>query len=180
VELDARFGRHYIDRFASALNTLLPRYNVGWDDPTCEAAGALRLSDSVWRKENNGCNPPWPLLPNRFQKLQQSGVTTNGIAPIWTGKVWRHALNEMASEELIVAPRQNLFRSGRRALRGLIGSPHWAVTIFQVPPGQALLKTRTCERSVGSFCRTTPRPLNSRLTARVSFQAEVESQRHFQ
>jgi hypothetical protein len=28
AELDARFGRHSIDRFASALYTLLPRYNV--------------------------------------------------------------------------------------------------------------------------------------------------------
>jgi hypothetical protein len=29
AELDMRFGQHSIDRFASALNTLLPRYNAG-------------------------------------------------------------------------------------------------------------------------------------------------------
>jgi hypothetical protein len=29
AKLDARFGKHSIDRFASALNTLLPRYNAG-------------------------------------------------------------------------------------------------------------------------------------------------------
>jgi hypothetical protein len=28
VELDARLGRHSIDRFASAFNTRLPRYNA--------------------------------------------------------------------------------------------------------------------------------------------------------
>jgi hypothetical protein len=28
AELDMRFGKHSIDRFASALNTLLPRYNA--------------------------------------------------------------------------------------------------------------------------------------------------------
>jgi hypothetical protein len=29
AELDARFGKHSIDHFASALNTFLPRYNAG-------------------------------------------------------------------------------------------------------------------------------------------------------
>jgi glycine/D-amino acid oxidase-like deaminating enzyme len=29
VELDMRFGQHLIDQSASALNTLLPRYNAG-------------------------------------------------------------------------------------------------------------------------------------------------------
>jgi hypothetical protein len=49
AELDARFGRHSIDRFASEHNTLLPRYNAGYKDPTCEAVDALHLSDSNLR-----------------------------------------------------------------------------------------------------------------------------------
>jgi hypothetical protein len=53
AELDARFERHSIDRFASALNTLQPRYNGGWMALTCEAVGALHLSDDNWRKESN-------------------------------------------------------------------------------------------------------------------------------
>eukprot|EP00873_Tetraselmis_striata_P036665 jgi/Tetstr1/456929/TSEL_043599.t1 len=36
-ELESRFGPHSIDRFASALNTMLPRYNAVFLDPTCEA-----------------------------------------------------------------------------------------------------------------------------------------------
>jgi hypothetical protein len=67
AELDERFGRHSIERFASALNKLLPRYNVRWKDPTCETVDALQLSDSNWRKENNWCNPPRLLLPNLVQ-----------------------------------------------------------------------------------------------------------------
>ena len=133
AELDARFGKHSIDRFASALNTLLPRYNAGWKDPTCEAVDAIHLSDNDWRKENNWCNPPWPLLPNLVQKLRQSGAAATVVAPRWTGKVWHQALTELASEEIIIAPRHNLFQPGRRALRGTTGSPHWPVTIFRVP-----------------------------------------------
>jgi hypothetical protein len=57
AELDMRFGQHSIDRFASALNTLLPRYNAGWKDPTCEAVDALHLPDDDWRTEKHWCNP---------------------------------------------------------------------------------------------------------------------------
>jgi hypothetical protein len=53
AELDMRFRKHSIDRFASALNTLLPYYNAGWKDPTCEAVDALHLPDNDWRRENN-------------------------------------------------------------------------------------------------------------------------------
>jgi hypothetical protein len=47
-----RFKKHSIDRFASALNTLLPRYNAGSKDPTCEAVDALHLPYNDWRREN--------------------------------------------------------------------------------------------------------------------------------
>jgi hypothetical protein len=33
-EMDTQFGPHTIVRFASALNTLLPRYNASWLDPS--------------------------------------------------------------------------------------------------------------------------------------------------
>eukprot|EP00873_Tetraselmis_striata_P028116 jgi/Tetstr1/448380/TSEL_035661.t1 len=68
-ELGSRFGPHSIDRFASALNTLLPRYNAAWLDPTCEAVDSLHLPDANWRRENNWCNAPWPMLPDLVQKL---------------------------------------------------------------------------------------------------------------
>eukprot|EP00873_Tetraselmis_striata_P018718 jgi/Tetstr1/438982/TSEL_027474.t1 len=44
---------HSIDRFASALNTLLPRYNVAWLGPTCKAVDSLHLPDADWRRDNN-------------------------------------------------------------------------------------------------------------------------------
>jgi hypothetical protein len=52
-ERDTQFGPHTIDRFASALNTLLPRYNANWLDPSCEAIDSLYLADLSWRIENN-------------------------------------------------------------------------------------------------------------------------------
>jgi hypothetical protein len=52
-EMDTQFGPHTIDRFASALNTLFPRYNATWLDPSCEAVESLHLDDTQWREKNN-------------------------------------------------------------------------------------------------------------------------------
>jgi hypothetical protein len=52
-EMDTQLGLHTIDRFASALNTLLPHYNANWLDPSCEAMDALHLADAAWKEENN-------------------------------------------------------------------------------------------------------------------------------
>jgi hypothetical protein len=46
LEMDNHLGPHTIDRFASALNTLVPRYNTSWVDPWCEAVDSLNLSDA--------------------------------------------------------------------------------------------------------------------------------------
>eukprot|EP00873_Tetraselmis_striata_P038086 jgi/Tetstr1/458350/TSEL_044789.t1 len=100
AERESRFGPHSIDRFASALNTLLPRYNAAWLDPTCEAVDSLHLPDADRRRENNLCNAPWPLLPDLVQKLQQSGAAATVVAPRWEGKAWHQALTKMAVEEL--------------------------------------------------------------------------------
>jgi hypothetical protein len=69
-EMDNEFGPHTIDRFASALNTLLPRYNENWLYPSCEAADTLHLSDAHWRDKNKWCNPPWHALSDLAQKLR--------------------------------------------------------------------------------------------------------------
>jgi hypothetical protein len=114
AKLDMRFGQHTIDRFASAPNTLQPRYNVGWRDPTCEEVDALYLLDEDMRRENNWCNPPLPPLLNLVQKLRQSGASATVVPPRWTRKVWHQARTEMASEEIIVAPRRDLFKRGSR------------------------------------------------------------------
>eukprot|EP00873_Tetraselmis_striata_P014461 jgi/Tetstr1/434725/TSEL_023778.t1 len=81
AELEAMWGAHSVDRFASAMNAMLPRNNAAWLDPGCEAVDSLHLSDAEWRRENNYCNPPWPLLPDLVQKLRQSGAAATVVAP---------------------------------------------------------------------------------------------------
>eukprot|EP00873_Tetraselmis_striata_P023764 jgi/Tetstr1/444028/TSEL_031967.t2 len=46
-ELESRLGPHSIDRFESALNTMLPSYNAAWLDPTCETEGSSGAAATV-------------------------------------------------------------------------------------------------------------------------------------
>jgi hypothetical protein len=39
----------------------------------------------------------------------------------------------MAVEELVISPRDSLFRPGRQARRGMLDKPHGLVTVFCVP-----------------------------------------------
>eukprot|EP00873_Tetraselmis_striata_P005540 jgi/Tetstr1/425804/TSEL_016183.t1 len=120
ADMESRFGPHSIDRLASAVNTLLSRYNAAWLNPTCEAVDSLHLPDADWRRENNWCNAPWPLLPDLVQKLRQSGAAANVVAPRWEGKAWHQALTEMAVDGGAHggAALSGLFRPGRRDRRG--------------------------------------------------------------
>ena len=51
--LNKLWGAHTIDRFASANNKQLPRYNAKWRDGTAEAVDCLRLPDAEWRAKHN-------------------------------------------------------------------------------------------------------------------------------
>jgi hypothetical protein len=81
AHLQARWGPHTIDRFASMLNTQLQRFNVRWRDPQFEDVDCLRLPDVAWQRENNYCNPPWIDVQSLAAKLRQSSATATIVPP---------------------------------------------------------------------------------------------------
>jgi hypothetical protein len=84
--LELRWGEHTIDRFATHLNCLLPRFNSRWWCPGCEDTDCLTLCN--WARENNWCNPPFGLIGRLIRVLRtQRGVATV-IVPEWTGRHW--------------------------------------------------------------------------------------------
>eukprot|EP00873_Tetraselmis_striata_P014900 jgi/Tetstr1/435164/TSEL_002620.t1 len=160
ADLESRFGPHSIDRFASALNTLLPRYNAAWLDPTCEAVDSLHLPDADWRRENNWCNALWPLLPDPpMEKLRHSDAAATVVAPRWKGKAWHQALTEMAVEELTVAPRAGFFRPRRRDGRGsdTLGVQTPELLSAAWAPATAASYT-SCMKQYFRFCEDERRP----------------------
>ena len=53
--IDAKWGPHTIDRFASHYNAQVPRFNYKFSSPGCSGVDALALD---WRDENNRVCPP--------------------------------------------------------------------------------------------------------------------------
>jgi hypothetical protein len=70
-------------------------------------------------------------------------------------------LTEMAVKEIVISPRDNLFRPGRRAIRGMLDKPHSPVTIFQVPYGHDLPSSRSGQRHANCLHERT-RPINNK------------------
>jgi hypothetical protein len=67
--IQAKWGPHSIDRFASMENAQLPRFNTKWRDPKREDVDCLHLPDAAWQREANYCKPPWDELPCLCSKL---------------------------------------------------------------------------------------------------------------
>jgi hypothetical protein len=73
-EMDTQFGPHTIDRFASALDTLLPRYKAKWLDPSCEAVTPFT-------------SPIHPFGKSLLELINKICITkcvslSNGVAPL--------------------------------------------------------------------------------------------------
>jgi hypothetical protein len=84
-------------------------------------------------REKQPVQPPWPLLLDLAQKLQQSGVAPTIVVPRWQGKAWHHALTELACHETVLPARAYLLRHGKRHGRGTIGKLRWPVNVFRIP-----------------------------------------------
>jgi hypothetical protein len=52
------WGPHYVDHFASMLNTQLPRFNARWRDPHCEDIDCMHLLYRAWLRDDNYRNTP--------------------------------------------------------------------------------------------------------------------------
>ena len=64
--VDAKWGPHAIDRFASYYNAQLPRFNSKFASPGCTVVNAL-VQD--WSGENNRVCPPVGLVVNAVRDL---------------------------------------------------------------------------------------------------------------
>jgi len=134
LQLDSDWGPHSIDRFATQLNSQLPRYNSAWMDPETEGLDAFAQTN--WIRESNWCNPPWDLLPRLAQLLDESGAPATVIAPCWPAQPWYQQLQSMAIEIRHVASEAGLFCPGRHNSSASAAPPAWSVTCFRIPARQ--------------------------------------------
>jgi hypothetical protein len=116
--LQAEWGPHSTDRFASMENTQLPRYNAKWRDPECEDIDCLHIPDAAWQREANYCNPPWDAMPSLCATLHQFSATNIATEPYWPNKPWfRQPYYSMATETIHYPATHDLFFPGRQDSR---------------------------------------------------------------
>ena len=99
--LERRFGPFSIDRFATNLNSQLPRFNSRFWEPNSEGINALAQD---WSLENNYANPPWALIPRVLQKVVADQAECTIITPIFPAQPWFQTLQTLKVCEPIMLP----------------------------------------------------------------------------
>ena len=127
--LQRKYGPHTVDRFASHLSAQLPRYNSRWMDPQSEGVDALLRS---WKGENNYVNPPWSLLDQVAQKLEECPVPCTVVAPHWPAKDWHVCLSNLAREVLVFPAWHDMYFPARLGASDPVGAPGWPTVIFRL------------------------------------------------
>ena len=80
AELDAAWGPHAIDRFASYQNHQTPRFNSRCWNPGSEAVDAFTVN---WVGENNWWCPPVGLVPRVIRHAQVCAAKGTLVVPCW-------------------------------------------------------------------------------------------------
>ena len=129
-----RYGKGCtIDRFGSATNAQLPRFNSAWHCPGTSGVDAFAQPDADWRKHHNWCNPPWVLLDRLSRHLQHTGASAVVAAPAWDHTPWHSLLRSLATRINRINAYAGLFTPGRDLPARHIRAPRWDVDVFTIP-----------------------------------------------
>ena len=79
-DIDDRFGKFTIDRFADNVNTKLPRFNSKY---FCPNTGGVDAFTEDWALENNWVCPPVSLIGSVFRHMKRCKANSKVFVPIW-------------------------------------------------------------------------------------------------
>ena len=115
-ELDAKWGLHTFDRFASPYNTKCSRFNSRFWVPGTHGINGL---DQQWRNEMNWLVPPPRLILKCIKKLESEKANGTLVIPVWiSAPYWPELLDKNGSykafiKEVIPLPSRNVIVNGR-------------------------------------------------------------------
>ena len=135
--LDRRFGPHTVDRFATHVNTLLPRFNSFFSCPGTEATDCFT---QIWTLENNWCNPPFCIIGRLLRFIQSQRAKATVVIPLWKSAVWWPTLCPSGEffapwvVSVVPLPRSaDLFFPGKASGNAFgVGPPRWNVLALRV------------------------------------------------
>ena len=100
------FDRHVFNLFASRLNCQLPR-DVSWiPDPNAVGVDAFTLD---WGTQYNYAFPPFSLIPQVLQKLEEDQAEMVLVAPPWPTQFWFPKLTRLLVQNPVLLPSQPNF-----------------------------------------------------------------------
>ena len=109
ADLIIALNLHTVDRFASADNCLLGRYNSLHADPHAEAEDCFSQD---WSAEVNWCHPPISCLDQLAAILREQPHVTRQLRPwsppYWPGKAWFRELLGLAGDYRLVGTAADL------------------------------------------------------------------------
>lgn len=85
ASLDAAWGPHTVDRFASHSNNLVPRFYSRF---SCPNSLGVDCFAHPWKGENNWCNPPFHLIALVLAVLKEQRAEATVIVPVWPTQSW--------------------------------------------------------------------------------------------
>ena len=132
------WGACTVDRFSTALNAQVPRFNGVGGESGAEAVDAFAQPVDQWRQEVNWCVPPLHLLPQLAQFLRDYGVGAVVLAPDWPAQAWHQALRSLACSTLHFTAQQAPFLASPHCEPGPSGPGRWAAVAFHIPDRQAI------------------------------------------
>ena len=117
--IDALWGPHTLDRFASLKTKQLERYCSRYHNPGCVTADAFTVS---WSHEVNSLFPPLYLVPCVLRHMSAGRENGTLIVPEWCSASWWPLLVEKSgswksfiSQSIQIQPYEGIFLSGSAA-----------------------------------------------------------------
>ena len=139
-QADRIFGPHSVDLFATYRDRQVDRFGSWKPQP-----GALWV-DSMrhpWVKENGWANPPFSLIGQVLQKVEQEGSTITLLAPLWPAQPWFPKLLSLLVEPPILVPTTRRTFELPAAAKSM-KPPAWTTLVWRV--SGALSSSRAMKR----------------------------------
>lgn len=128
--LDARYGPHEVDLFASALNSHCARFYSRQASPGCDAVDAMAQD---WSVGNLWANPPFSLIPLVLNKAVADSATVTLNLPVWQSQPWWTEALGRAHEAFLLPCSAGVYSPGATQVPSQ--APHWRVAAFRFVGG---------------------------------------------
>lgn len=127
--LDATYGPHSIDLFASTESARCQRFYSRWMCPGSLGTNAFRYE---WVGENAWANPPFHLVGAVVSHVLRTKTTVTLVAPVWRAQQWWRRAVEGCAEWHILPAADGVFIHASQSARAR--TPFWRTAVFRFAP----------------------------------------------